>query len=110
MHWKISGGIFDQNSLEEKLKVLEAKSIEENFWDDNQKAQKILKEKNTIEKIVTEFKNQNQIYNDLKEFIVSLEKEFDEELYSELKKSLKKTNLKKISKSLWFFGNIFDSK
>ena len=32
-------------AAEEKLKVLEAKSIEENFWDDNQKAQEILKEK-----------------------------------------------------------------
>ena len=97
-------GIFDQNSLEEKLKVLEAKSIEENFWDDNQKAQEILK-KNTIEKIVTEFKNQNQIYNDLKEFIVSLGKDFDEELYSELKKSLRIQKIKSLEVNCYLSGD-----
>ena len=48
------GVIFDQNSFKDKLKELENLIANENFWDDNQKAQDILKEKNFIEKIINE--------------------------------------------------------
>ena len=68
----------------------------DDFWNDNQKAQGILKEKNFVEKIINEhFK---QCFNDLNDFANSLEKEYDEELYIELKSSLK--SLKKNIKSL----------
>jgi len=76
--------------LEQKLKELEENISLPNFWDDNQKAQSILKEKNSIEKIVLDYKKQLQIFEDLKDFVSSLEKEFDNELYSELKKTLQK--------------------
>ena len=75
--------------LEQKLKELEENISLPNFWDDNQKAQSILKEKNSIEKIVLDYKKQLQIFEDLKDFVSSLEKEFDDDLYSELKKTLK---------------------
>ena len=48
------GVIFDQNSFKDKLKELENLIAKENFWDDNQKAQGILKEKNFVEKIINE--------------------------------------------------------
>ena len=76
--------------LEQKLKELEENISLPNFWDDNQKAQSILKEKNSIEKIVLDYKKQLQIFEDLKDFVSSLEKEFDDDLYSELKKTLQK--------------------
>ena len=76
--------------LEQKLKELEENISLSNFWDDNQKAQSVLKKKNSIEKIVLDFKKQLQIFEDLKDFVSSLEKEFDDDLYSELKKTLKK--------------------
>ena len=49
----------------------------------------MLKEKSLIEKIISNFDSQNKIYNDLNEFILSLEQEFHEDLYLDLKKSLK---------------------
>ena len=76
--------------LEQKLKELEENISLSNFWDDNQKAQSVLKKKNSIEKIVLDYKKQLQIFEDLKDFVSSLEKEFDDDLYSELKKTLKK--------------------
>ncbi|MDB3873375.1 peptide chain release factor 2 [Pelagibacteraceae bacterium] len=83
-------GYLDQNLLDQKLKELEENISLPNFWDDNQKAQSILKEKNSIEKIVLDYKKQLQIFEDLKDFVSSLEKEFDDDLYSELKKTLQK--------------------
>ena len=49
----------------------------------------MLKEKSLIEKILSNFDYQNKIFNDLNEFIFSLEQEFHEDLYLDLKKSLK---------------------
>ena len=92
------GVIFDQNSFEDKLKELENFIAKENFWDDNQKAQDILKEKNFVEKISNEYRNLKSIHNDLNDFVNSLEKEYDEELHLELKTSLK--TLQKKIKSL----------
>ncbi len=92
------GVIFDQNSFKDKLRDLENLIAEENFWDDNQKAQSILKDKNFFEKIINEHCKLNILYNDLNDFANSLEKEYDEELYVELKSNLK--SLKKNIKSL----------
>ena len=92
------GVIFDQNSFKDKLRELENLIAKENFWDDNQKAQGILKEKNFFEKTINEHYKLNNVCNDLNDFANSLEKEYDEELYIELKSSLK--SLKKNIKSL----------
>ena len=81
-----------------KLANLENKICEKNFWNDAKNAQEILKEKNSIQKIVNDFKIQNHLYTNLDEFISTLEKEFDEDLYKELKVELKK--LYKNTKSL----------
>ncbi len=74
--------------FEDRLKELDIKVTEKDFWDNNKKAQEILKEKSSIEKIINQFKKNNRIYKDLKEFIPSLEKEFDDGLYFEFKKNL----------------------
>ena len=89
------GVIFDQNSFKDKLKELENLISKDDFWSDNQKAQGILKEKNFVEKIINEHCKLNSTCNDLIDFVSSLEKEYDEDLYKELKsnlKSLKKKN------------------
>ena len=92
------GVIFDQNSFKDKLKELESLIAEENLWNDNLKALVILKEKNFVEKIINEHFKLNSICNDLNDFVNSLEKEYDEDLYLELKSSLK--SLEKNIKSL----------
>ena len=71
--------------FKDKLKELENLIAKENFWDDNQKAQGILKEKNFVEKIINEHRKLNSICNDLNDFVNSLEKEYDEDLHIELK-------------------------
>ena len=92
------GVIFDQNSFKDKLKKLENLISKDDFWNDNQKAQGILKEKNFVEKIINEHCKLNSTCNDLNDFVSSLEKEYDEDLYKELKSNLK--SLKKKIKSL----------
>ena len=92
------GVIFDQNSFKDKLKELENLISKDDFWSDNQKAQGILKEKNFVEKIINEHCKLNSTCNDLIDFVSSLEKEYDEDLYKELKSNLK--SLKKKIKSL----------
>ena len=92
------GVIFDQNSFKDKLNKLEIIIAKDDFWSDNQKAQSILKQKNFLEKTINEFNNLDKVYNDLNDFILSLETEYDEELHFELKRDLK--SLKKSVKSL----------
>ena len=52
---KILGVIFDQNSFDNELKQLEKEIAKDGFWENNQKAQNALKEKNFVEKIINEF-------------------------------------------------------
>ena len=49
------GGIFDKNNIEEKINSFEKKVNNENFWKDKFSAQKIIKEKKFLEKIVNDF-------------------------------------------------------
>ena len=56
------GGIFDKNKIKDKIKNFDIKISEKNFWDDQLKAQKILKEKNFFDNI---FKNYIFTINEL---------------------------------------------
>lgn len=47
----ISGGLFDVDSKEKRLKELEARTLETTFWQDQDKAKKILKEVNELKRI-----------------------------------------------------------
>ena len=77
-----------------KLKKFEKIISANDFWSDNQKAQSVLKEKNNTEKILNEYIKLNSQHNDLNDFASSLDKEYDEELHSELKRDLKLLNKK----------------
>ena len=90
--------IFDQNSFDNKLKQLEKEIAKDGFWENNQKAQNALKEKNFVEKIINEFQKLKNSHNDLNDFIYTLEEEYDDELCLELKTNLK--SLRKNIKSL----------
>ena len=42
---KIFGGIFEDNSIQSKLKDIESSLLNENFWKDKNKVKKIVQEK-----------------------------------------------------------------
>ena len=52
------GGSFDRPGIEESISVLQKKSIDPNFWDDNKSAQKILKK-------ISFYKNELKMWSDL---------------------------------------------
>jgi len=58
-----SGGIFDDNNIEDKIKILEKKVLEKDFWKNQKNAQKISKEKKFFEDI---YNNYNKSSNDIK--------------------------------------------
>ena len=59
------GGIFDENNVKDKIQTFNKKIVENNFWKDQQSAQKILKEKKYLENITQNF---NFVVNELENF------------------------------------------
>tara|TARA_A100001011_G_scaffold394747_1_gene487883 strand:- start:74 stop:1120 length:1047 start_codon:yes stop_codon:yes gene_type:complete len=57
---KISGGIFDKNEIKSKLENLEKETSKKEFWKDQKKVKKILKEKKIFENILSSY-NSNKI-------------------------------------------------
>ena len=60
------GGIFDKKSIQESISELQLKTIQPNFWDDNQSAQKILKN-------ISVFENDLKMWEDLEEHYQEVE-------------------------------------
>ncbi len=98
--WIISGGIFEKNNINLKLKELEKILLSENFWKDKQKVKKTVKEKKTYEDILNSFnssiieiKNLRDLYN------LALDEENDEILkdcddkIEQLLKQIKKSEI-----------------
>ena len=56
------GGIFEKNTIKEKIQTFNKKIVQENFWKEKLSAQKILKEKKFLENIFDEF---NSTVNEL---------------------------------------------
>jgi peptide chain release factor 2 len=85
------GGIFDIKARKVKIDQLERESADPNFWNDNEKAQEILKEINN-EKQWTE--DWDDVQNKVEELVVYLElaeEENDQNAYNEIASELKKT-------------------
>ena len=59
---KILGGIFDKNNIDQKIIDIDKKTQDKDFWKDNQKAKKIIKEKKSL-KISKIFYKLNEISN-----------------------------------------------
>ena len=60
------GGIFDFDSWLKELEKLKQKSVEPEFWDDNQNASSILKKISRIEKKIALWEDLDRRYNDIK--------------------------------------------
>ena len=57
---KISGGFFDRNKIKTKLELLEKETSKKEFWKDQKKVKRILKEKKMFENIISSY-NSNKI-------------------------------------------------
>ena len=70
--------LFDPASLEKKLTLLEDLTKEDGFWNDNDKAQRVMKEKKSIESSLNEYREISRDLEDL-EVLVSLAEEAGDE-------------------------------
>ena len=85
----IYGGHFDIDSQKEKIKSLEQEISKENFWNDREQAEKIIKELNETKENVNSIENLIKKINDNLELIELLELEIDEKALIELEKDTK---------------------
>ncbi len=75
----ISGGIFENNKIEERLKDLEKALLGENFWKDKAKVKKTVKEKKIFEDILNSYKSTFTEFNNLKDlYDLALEEKNEE--------------------------------
>ena len=84
-----SGLHFDFDELEKEVKNLTAKSEDENFWNNQQSAQKIIAKLNHSKSILETYKKITSDYKDLEE-LLSLE---DESFLDQIESSIKSLNL-----------------
>ncbi len=84
----ISGGIFDKNNIEKRIQIFNNQISEENFWKDNLKAQKILKEKKFFENIIDDFNSSLSELQNLEELFELASKENDLEVLKDCKKNI----------------------
>lgn len=82
------GGLFDYENALLRLKKLENLSSDPNLWQDQQKAQKILQEKNYLNEEVTQYQDLKKKYDDIVELIELLEEEKNVELLEEAEQGL----------------------
>lgn len=76
----------DVNGLRDKIKELNKKQMEQNFWDDNEKAQKIIKELNSYQRKVNPYDEISDLIEDANDILLLMEMEDDYSSYDEFKK------------------------
>ncbi len=89
---------FDLSGLTEGLKDIVAQMEADGFWDDHEKAQKILKEKKRLETKIDEYKNLVSEFEDVQLMITLAEEEDDASLIPEIEGGY--TNYKKAAEAL----------
>jgi len=77
--------LFDLEGLKKRIIELESKTFEEDFWQDVDKAQNIMREINNLKKKVEEFENLKGSLEDLKVLIELAIEEEDYQVYGEIK-------------------------
>lgn len=75
--------LFDLAGLNNKLEEINGRIESEDFWNDHEAAQSVLKEKKSIETKVSEFKALEEAYSDVETLIELAEEEADEEMAQE---------------------------
>ena len=99
--WVISGGIFDQQKVEAKLKDLEKTLAQENFWKDKNLVKKTVKQKKKFEDILKSYQKSLSDINNLKDLYSLASYEKNSEIIddcntqiNEIQKSIKDNEIK----------------
>ena len=79
LNTKKCGGIFDKNTIRDSITHLQEKTTEQKFWEDNQSAQNILKQRQhsgspSPEQTLIQIEDLSKLLDKLSEPIKSLEK------------------------------------
>lgn len=82
--------LFDINEINKKIDVLEAKTMQENFWNDVKSSSAVLQEIKSLKSKITNFNSISSEINNLLELNNLLLIEDDIELSNELLKNTKK--------------------
>lgn len=88
------GGIFDLETKEAELQVLEQDSTSEDFWNDNDKAQSVLKKIRTLKYWIETWGELNSSVHDIDEMYAMAKEEGDEDLQESLVDDLNSTEEK----------------
>lgn len=81
---------FDLAGLKRESEKLTKQTLEPDFWDDTESAQKIIKEKTAIDKKIEQYEQLEQELSDIEEYIELAEEMEDEEEAKEILRSFKK--------------------
>ena len=87
MNWV---NLFDIVKLEQELKELEKETMQENFWQDSKKSNKILSKIKNVKNKTTQYHEIKNEINNLKELTELVDMEPDEEMAKDIMKSTKK--------------------
>ena len=87
---KSFGGVFDPDSLKDKLSGLVKESEKPDIWDNQAKAQKIFKEKSLIEDKLKSFDELESSFNDCREYYKLALEEDDQKMLAEIESNLDK--------------------
>ncbi|MED4071330.1 peptide chain release factor 2 [Priestia endophytica] len=82
-------GSLDLDQKEARIAELDEIMADPNFWNDQQSAQTVINEANSLKETVTTFNNLNESYENLQVSYELLKEEFDEDLASEVEPELK---------------------
>ena len=83
---------FDRDGLKEKLNEINKKTEAEDFWKDQETAQKLLKEKKAIEVKLQEYSRLEEEFSDVETLILMAEEEDDESLLPEIEATYRQLN------------------
>lgn len=75
--------LFDLATLREKIKELNAQQMQPNFWDDNETAQKVIREQNIYQAKVNHYDELQSMITDAADFLELMELEEDYSSYGE---------------------------
>ncbi|RKX79992.1 MAG: peptide chain release factor 2 [Spirochaetes bacterium] len=86
------GGIFEPEKTDKKIKELEAKTQQADFWNDREKAASVLTELNRLKKRFEPWKKLEKELKELKDLYYLAQEEDDESLEEELKHNIREHN------------------
>lgn len=82
---KSLGESLEVDKLKDKVKELNKKQMEPDFWDDNDAAQKVINETNSYQKVIDQYTNLISSITDAEDLITLMELEDDYSSYDEFK-------------------------